>query len=280
VNLKTFFTKSLLTLPLLGLVPGSADAQIYTDEQINSDVCLLPYEWNMRDNEYSFGQYCGPFPAGFNRFNVIETGAFIHSDLNPTTGRANSASTLYRLHTVDQSPKRYLGGEYTVQIIGNVDAPYSIYGSFNMRRGSENYDHNYFEDVAFSANRRRAFGRVDYLNMGVAPVTKTTTDYYFPIGHWDMSTSASQPLKVKSISLPNMDINKIVGVSTIIYSNSVGGKIKADQFDRRGSTQTSINGETRGFYPGRNCKRDFHRRRNEQSNRLVVTAYPVLRRQD
>jgi hypothetical protein len=231
---------------LLGLVPGLTGAQTYyTDEQINSQVCNLPYEWDMLNNEYSNGQQCPAFPAGFNRFNIIETDVFIHSDLN-SAGKSSSASTLFRLSP--NSSKLDFGGEFTLRCIGDVGGPNIPYCAYNMRRGAHyvgngNTEFGYhFESAQFSdPTFRRAWGRTDYLNMGVAPVTKTSNDYYFPIGGWDMSTSPPPAaLNVDTVYLPNLDINKIAGISTIILSNpDVNGKVSADQFDRRGISNSN-----------------------------------------
>jgi hypothetical protein len=232
---KPIHRRILSVLPVLACaLPGFA--QTYTDEQINTSVCNLPQPWNMLTQANSYQQYCYAFPSGFNSFNIIGTGIFIHSDRSPIDGRSMSASTLYRLHTTGQTDQRSFGGEYA----------YWCYGTqcdVEMKRGSSTVPRNYYQTTDFDNTALlRVFAVTEYINTGVGPAAKTSTDYYFPIGPWNMNelNSDNNP-KTKKIPLPGLDINRIANVSTIILSDPDNwGKVKADQFDRRGMLRGTL----------------------------------------
>ena len=238
--------KTLFYPLFLGLASGwavPARAGIYNEESKSTLIYQLPGGWNMQANEFWWGSTLGPSilpspvaPSSvFNIDNIVETNVEIISDPDQTSGLP-TVSSFYRLNWQKDGFSRRTGGQYHFQCTTLPQC------AVNLSRGP--HDGSYFESGLYSSSTApRVYLKIDYLNTLTTPsMQQDIHDYYFPIGGWDMSTSATKLQSFKSVQLPNIDTRKIVSASATIYSNPVNNLIEVDPFERRGLASTTFTG--------------------------------------
>jgi len=225
-----------LIAALIGMGALPALAQVYTEEDKASIVYLLPGGWDMKDNEFWYGETLGSgvLPSGFNINNIVTADVGILSDVDPATGLPYFQTSMYRLNWLSD-PSGAFGGQYHFQCSNLPQC------AVNMKRGSGAL--RYFNGYYASSTTPRVYVKMDYLKSGTGTTPTTGTDYYFPIKPWDMRASGPGITNSQVVVLTGLDIRKIASSAATIYSDPVDGSghIQVVPFERRGYPSTKFN---------------------------------------
>ncbi|MDB5051836.1 MAG: type sorting protein [Fibrobacteres bacterium] len=210
-------------LAVLTVATGKGRAQVYTEANIATMVSPITQGWDMRDNSAYWGYTFHSFQSGFNNRNIIETNILIDDDY--VNGKPASASPLYRLNDDATQGYQVMGGEFFFQCTNNPTQC-----AANLNSGAAFFKQNNYSSTA----NPRAYAKIDYYLPAGAAANPAVNVYCFPINSWNVQTTANTAPFTKVISLPNIDISKIADISVTILSDPVNGKVKIDDFDRKG----------------------------------------------